>query len=501
VRARSVIVAIVLACNADRGPALQIVGESTRVKLEAPVPRSTAWFDGNRVELVAARGEVLGIQVLQRAPATAVLTVPGPGVTVRGFEVESFAVRRPSTAMYGGSQGAGTYADALREVAAPATNPAYFEIAIDRGAAPGPRTGELRVGDRVIPIDLAISTVTLPPLPIGVWAYEDPREVLWAADPKGDPSSALQPAARSKASAPELACIEMFREHGVLLSPNVVLDWWADRKPLLAEIRDLPVVIPRDPATAGAAVKQWIAATAGTGQVPFAIPIDEPRTKDKQQQVIELSRVVRDAGGGPTTFRYAVTDIPREDYGDRIDLYISLYPRHADGGSQWTYNGAPPHAGAMVLDAATPGTRTWGWIAWRWKIPTWYVWDALYWHDRHNRKGAPLPGTPLVPHADPVSFDDGEDHGNFDGVLALPATGGGCTRTLRLAALRRGLQDKQLLELAAACDAARTAKLAAEIVPRALGDAPKRSARSWSADESTWERGRRRLLELADCRR
>lgn len=122
----------------------------------------------------------------------------------------------------------------------------------------------------------------------------------------------------------------------------------------------------------------------------------------------------------------------------------------------WTYNGAPPHAGSFLLDGVSPGARTWGWIAWRWNISLWYVWDALYWHDRHNRNGLPLPGKPLMPAADPTSFNDGGDR---------PAT----------------------------------EALAARVVPRALGDAPKKSAQSWSADESDWERARRELIQLATC--
>jgi hypothetical protein len=332
----------------------------------------------------------------------------------------------------------------------------------------------------------------LPPLPVSVWAYGDPRELVWASDATGDPP-------RDTPSPAELACSAMVREYGVLLTPDLRLDWWPARKAGLSGVRDLPVWIPSDPAQAGDAVRGWIAATAGTGAIPFAIPIDEPRTPEKQAKVKELAAAVRAAGGGPTTFRYAVTDdIRPEVYGDLIDLYITLNAKRSDTVARWTYQSGPPRGGSMVLDAATPGTRTWGWIAWRWNIPLWYVWDALYWHDRHNRKGAPLPGKPLVATREPVSFDDGEDHGNFDGVLALPAAGG-CTRTLRLAAIRRGLQDKALLELAGACNRAEAEKLAAQVVPRALGDAPKGSARSWSADESDWERARRQLLQLAAC--
>ncbi len=483
---------LALGCGSSQQPDLVVVGESTRLRLEGRLPARTAWFDGTQVSLAGARGEVLGIQVVARTPAAMTLEIPG--VEVTSYDVESVRVRRPSTAMYGGSQGAGTYPDVLHETSSSTTNPTYFELRIGRDVPPGAYSGELVVGERRVPVLLAVVPVTLPALPTSVWAYEDPRELAWASGASGDPS-------RAEPSRAELACMATFREHGVLLSPDVHLDWWPARKETLAGVRDLPVWIPSEPAAAAEAVRGWIAATAGTDQVPFAIPIDEPRTPEKQARVKALAAAVRAAGGGPDTFRYAVTDdIRPEVYGDLIDLYITLHARHDDRVTRWTYQSAPPHGGSMVLDAVSPGTRTWGWIAWRWQLPRWYVWDALYWHDRHNRKGAALPGRALDITRDPVSFDDGEDHGNLDGVLALP-TDGGCAPTLRLAALRRGLQDKMLLELAAGCDREATERVAARLVPRALGDAPKGSHRSWPSDESEWERARRQLLAIAACGR
>jgi hypothetical protein len=468
----------------DPGPALQIVGESTRLRITDPVPASSPWFDGARVAVVAARGEVIGLQVLHRGGGPVALAFPhaGGAVTVRGYAVDALEVARPSTDMYGGSHGAGRYADGLVPAAAPTTDPAYFEIEVARDAAPGPIAGELTVSGRALPVALTVAGVALPPLPIRVWAYGDPRELGWTG---GD----------------EAACVARFRAHGVLLSPDVKLEaWpaWRDRLLGVPGLGDVPVWISEDPSVAAEQVKQWIAIFAGTGQVPFAIPIDEPRTPARRAQVRALADAVRAAGGGPGRFHLAVTDDPHPEYGDAVDLYISPLAAHLTGDRvpRWTYNGAPPRAGSMVLDAEPPGTRTWGWIAWRWRIPIWYVWDALYWHDRHNRRGAPLPGRALEPRRDAVSFDDGEDHGNLDGALALP----GCQMTLRLAALRRGYQDQQLLELAAACDRPATERIAAELVPRALGDARDGELASWPADEAAWEAARRRLIELASCR-
>jgi hypothetical protein len=483
-------------------PALQIVGESTRRRTTDPVPQTSLWFDGTRVTLVAARGETLGLQVLHRGGGPVVLQLParsaapgggsgdgshgdpgrgvidergGSPVVVRGFAVGLLEVRRPSTAMYGGSHGAGWYPEGLSPASAPTTDPAYFELEVARDAPPGVVEGELTVDGRTLPVALTIAPVTLPPMPLRVWAYEDPWESRW------DGSS-------------ERACAALFRNYGVLLFPDVHIEDWPARRAEVAGIRDLPVWISDKPERATEQVKAWIAATAGTEHLPFAVPIDEPRTPEQRRRVRALAEAVRAAGAGPTRFRYAVTAAPHPELGDAIDLYIAPGAVHLTGDRvpRWTYNGAPPFAGSMVLDAEPPGMRTWGWIAWRWQVPIWYVWDGLYWHDRHNRKHTPMSSRKLDLR-DPISFDDGEDRGNLDGVLALP----GCQPTLRMAALRRGYQDHQLLELAAACNKPAAEKVAADLVPRALGDAG--SSPSWPRDEAPWETARRRLIELASC--
>src|SRR5512140_642154 len=301
------------------GPDLQIVGESTRLRITDPSPTTSPWFDGSRITLVVARGEVVGLQILHRGGGPVTLRFPAaagasasPAVQVRGYAVEAFEVRRPSTGMYGGSHGKGSYADGLTPAAEPATDPAYVELEVARDATPGVLTGELTASGRTIPVALTIAPVTLPALPALVWAYEDPRESTWAGSD-------------------ERACIAMFRTYGVLLSPDIHLEDWPARRDLLAGYHDVPVWISDDPALAGGQVKGWIAALAGTGQVPFAIPIDEPRTPEQRRRVRALADVVRAAGGGPTSFRYAVTDAPDPIYGDAVDLYISWNAAHLKG--------------------------------------------------------------------------------------------------------------------------------------------------------------------------
>ncbi|HET9623010.1 MAG TPA: hypothetical protein VFP84_16675 [Kofleriaceae bacterium] len=459
---------------------LQVLGESSRLRIGDATPATHAWFDGFRIVLTAARGEILGLQVVHAGGGkVSVQLADGARVGVRGYAVEPFVVLRPSTALYGGSHGAGLYPDGLLAAAEPTSDPAYFELEVGYDAEPGTYTGALTTRDRSVPIELHVAPVTLPPLPLKVWAYENTLEPLWS-------------------NTSERACVAMFARYGVLLSPDVHLEDWPTRRAQLGDakrIRDVPVWISEYPPIAYGQVKAWIDAFRGTGQVPFAIPIDEPRTPEARRRVRALADTVRAAGGGPTTFRFAVTDAPDPIYGDAVDLYISWNAAHlrGDPAARWTYNGAPPYAGSMVLDAESPGMRTWGWIAWRYQIPIWYVWDALYWHDRHNRKQLALPIRGLDARRDAVSFDDGEDHGNLDGVLALP----GCEPTLRLAQLRRGFQDFQLLELAAKCDRKAADAVAAELVPRALGDAVTGAPPAWPTTETTWETAREKLIAIA----
>lgn len=483
----------------DPGPELQIVSESYRARIGAPVPRTSPFFDGTTITLVAARGETLAFQVLHRASGAVSLQLPElADVTTRAYAVEPAIVRRPSTrGMYGASLGAGAYPDVLHASSAPTSSPALFELDIGRDATPGTHRGTLGVGARTVPVELTIRDVTLPPPTAYVWAYYDPRELAWANLGAGSKDGA--------ASEHEKRCVAAFRRYGVTLSPDLTLAGYTARKELLGDFPYIPVLLAKDPARAADEVRAWIAATRDSHKLPFAIPIDEPRKPDARAKVKALSAAVRAAGAGPSTFLYAVTSTPTTDLGDAIDLHITLEPRGTDTFPRWTYNGAPPRAGSMLLDGPAPGPRTWGWIGQRYRIPVWYIWDALYWHDRHNRRGAPLPGRAFATTLDSVSFDDGEDHGNLDGVLALPGDDAEpCRPTLRLASIRRGLQDRALVEAASRCNGEATAELVEQMVPRALGDVPGRSVPgtgtpSWPTDDAAWELARERLLDLAAC--
>lgn len=466
---RLALIALVVGCRGAPAPpgggaAVAIVGESTKLRAEDARPATSAIFDGTTVRLRGARGEVLGLQVVRAAGEPSALDLALDGAAVRRFAVAHHHVTRPSTAMYGPSRGPGHYPDELiaADGAAPLAGPAYFEVAIARDAAPGLHRGALTVGGDRHPVELTVDAFTLPDLAAAprVWGYYDPTVV-------GDRAEERRYAA-------------LFRAHGVAVSPELTPATWADRQDAVAGLRFVPALLPREPDALAADVRWWAATLAGTGQVAFAIPIDEPRSTLAQAAVRVKARLVRAAGGGPGRFLYAVTHEPTPllPAGGDVDVFIA--PGAPPGG--WTYNGTRPAAGAMILDTDGAALRSWGWIGFVRDTPLWYVWDVLFWADRYHRGRGVRPGDL---HADPVTFDDGEDHGNLDGALAHPGVHG----SLRLEALRRGLQDRALLDGLAAC-AGRDAALAvaAAVVP------------ALPTDEAAWEAARRRVLDgLTAC--
>jgi hypothetical protein len=493
---------VVAACGAKSeslppGPIVQVVGETVKVRRGQPPPEKSAVFDGRAVRLRAARGETLGLQVLlyKTGERDVSLAVEGAGVRVQPFQVGFLAVREPSSNLYGTSLGAGPYPDILRPVGpgpVRADDEVYFDVAVERDAEPGKRTGELVVGADRFPLELVIEPIEidLEHAPL-MWVWFKAAELARQHGmPDGDTPQQI---------ALERAYMELFRRHGALLASDFTPARLPSRLPLATDdIRYWPVQVDKvDPARRAADVAAIIALFRGRKQVPFTFTIDEP-SDDEREQVRRHGLEIRAAGGGHPHLLYAVTDQARPLYRGAVDVFLSPASIPPPAGYDesvhfWTYNGRSPSAGNMTIDKPGTALRTWGWIAERYRVELWYVWEGLYFSDRYNRGRGPTD----VMHQ-PLTYDErrkgGEEFGNGDGLLAYP----GPLPSLRLKAMRRGLLDRLLVRRLAGCDGEKAAELVRGIVPRALGAAGEEQ--SWPDDEPSWEAARHAVLDAIVAR-
>lgn len=472
-------------------PSVQIVGDSTRLARGEPSPAKSAIFDGRVVDLRGARGETLGfsVRISDQQSRRISLTLPPPA-QVKSFGVGFLEVREPSSQLFGKSLGRGAYPDVLTPTdgSVETSELAYFDVSVPEDAAPGRYEGELSIGARRVPVELQISRAKIQlwrePL---VWAFYLPKEIARVHGLADDDSPAL--------IAKERAYHDLFRAHGVLLASDLRPSRFVPRKELVRDVRYWPVKVDTSTEeTIRADVQRWLELFRGSGVIPFAIPIDEPRQIEAKLRARRIAETMGSAGGVRPAFLRGVTDAASPVYGDSIDVFISpanlpgkqLERAHL-GERFWTYNGRPPQAGSLILDTDGLALRTWGWIAERYSVELWYAWEALYFSDRYNRGG------PTDVLRDPLTFDErrrgGEDWGNGDGVLAYP----GPLPSLRLKALRRGLADRLLLRELERCGQADLARsITRRIIPRALAEA--NGSQSWPDSEVEWEGARREVL-------
>ena len=469
------------------------MGDSFRARQAERLPRDSALFDGATLRLRGARGETLGVQVLVRGPEQQAidLELPAEVSSVQGFDVRSLDVREPSTSLYGPSRGAGRYSDVLTPTNGPvyASEQAFFDVSIRSEAQPGRYDGRIAIGGRIFPVRLRVEPISIEaevnPL---VWVFYHPKELArlhGVADDDGPEQIAI-----------ESKYHELFRRHGAYLAADLGPERFAPRRRFMQNVRYWPVAVDlsSDERTA-ADVRRWLLLFAGSSVTPFTIPVDEPRSDEQKRRVRHVAEVIGKAGGGAPGLLRAVTDAASPIYAGVIEAFFS--PKNFTAALDrpnkknplfFTYNGRPPEAGSMILDTDGVALRSWGWIAYRYGIELWYAWEGLYFSDRYNGGG------PTSVFDQAITFDErrrgGKDFGNGDGVLAYP----GALPSLRLKALRRGLQDRLLLLQLERCGGGEQARAIAErLLPRALGEAGQTP--SWPSDEPPWEAARERVFD------
>jgi hypothetical protein len=353
---------------------------------------------------------------------------------------------------------------------------AFFDVAIAADAAPGRYRGLLRVTDRAISVELTVepARIDLFATPL-VWIWYLPREIA-AAHHLPDDDAALLPVERRYHA--------LVRAHGAYLASDLPRARFEARRDLMAGTRYWPVALDDLRADADA----WDRRFAALPETAFVIPVDEPGTPAARAD----ARAKAEAIGKHEKLLRAVTAAPSPDFGGAFDVYLSPASRPPH---RWTYNGVPPSAGALTIDTDGTALRSWGWIAARYQVELWHVWEGTYYADRYNG------GRPTDVLSDPLTFDQRRrgarypDWGNGDGVLVYPGPGPDPWPSLRLKALRRGLTDRLLLQALAACGAGDVAEReAAALIPRALDEATA-GAPAWPAGEAPWEAARARLLD------
>lgn len=453
---RWLLVASVLMLGCKSNP-IAIVGDGEKLRRDDALPRTSPIFDGEVVRLRGARGETLGVQVLSHGKSRVALSLVG--LRVDAFRVRYLHVTEPSTAMYGPSRGAGWYPDPLEPARAPVDGDALFDVVIPDDATPGRHGGTLTVDGRLIPVELRVEPATVKLEPF-VWIWYRLDEM-----PAGQ----------------ERAYHALARAHGAYFASDLRGADFEARRELMAGTRYWPVSL--DDKDARAAADAWERTFAALPQVAFVTTVDEPATAEARAEARRMGEAI---GKHPHLLR-AVTAAPSPDFGDAIDVFISPASRPPH---RWTYNGAPPSAGSLILDGDGTALRTWGWIAMRYDVELWYAWEGTYYQDRYNEGG------PTDVLHNPLTFDQRRKHaahadwGNGDGVLVYP----GPWPSLRLKALRRGLQDRALLQALAACGAGDVvAKETRALVPRALDEGQGEAA--WPRDEAAWEAARGRLYD------
>ncbi|AKT37772.1 glycoside hydrolase domain-containing protein [Chondromyces crocatus] len=209
-------------------------------------------------------------------------------------------------------------------------------------------------------------------------------------------------------------------------------------------------------------------------------------------------RVGHTCGRDPSRQDVDVVMVPAQ----RFDARTARAAR-ALGKEVWVYNGALPQAGTFMIDAPITSLLANGWIAASYPVGRWFLWEVGFWHDG-NRGGK----GPIDPFVQPENFhnDDG-DACLGDGMLLYPGTQVGAQATgslglpgvmpsLRLKALRRGIQDAGYAALARAGHTEEVDAILAKVIPVALQDADSARPAAWPRDGAAFAAAREALRAL-----
>lgn len=203
---------------------------------------------------------------------------------------------------------------------------------------------------------------------------------------------------------------------------------------------------------------------------------------------------------------------------ERQAVDIAMLPGHAfpraapaaaraAGRRAWIYNGALPRTGTFMLDAQPLGLVADGWIAAAFGIERWFYWESIFWDD--DNKGGRGAIDPFV--ATETFHNADGDTALGDGLLLYPGRQrppfeksslgvAGVLPSIRLKALRRGIQDAGLVALAAREAPEETRRIVLAAMPAALDEASPSRPPFWEGAGATFAPARAALRVLATTR-
>ncbi len=530
--------------------------QAGRVALHAARGESVAF----QVMVTAEGADLHGVNAVLQG-----LAGPGGGLPascIEMFREHYLHVTEPSTAMYGeqSTSGPGWYPDPLVPAGAPdgglpcdisagLNQGVWVDIRVPDEAPPGIYAGDLRViaageAEVVIPVSLEVWDFSLPD------ETHLPSFFIYQPDQLADAHGVAKYSDEYLSIEAEYA--RMARSHRMNFSTSVypevqgsgsgttiIWDSWHDGFASRhldgtvfpdgrgSALYALPIGLDfPDPSQHGGLGSPEFEATftamltqfgdhfreRGWFDRSFLYIVDEPNSAEEYDLVRYYGDLIDRSGAG---FPFMVTEgpTPQDPSWGSLAGYVDIWccggsawpgpmqARQALGEGAWTYNGGEPYAGSQIIDTPGVAMRSWGWIARRYGVECWLLWDVCYFHDLYN--GCDWNDV----WTDPLTFDQRRgggswpDWGNGDGTLFYPGAPrgiGGPVSSLRMKNWRRGAQDYEymwLLDRRGKGDLVR--ELLDQVVPYAFGDAEGRQT-GWSDDPAAWEAARLAMGEELD---
>lgn len=244
--------------------------------------------------------------------------------------------------------------------------------------------------------------------------------------------------------------------------------------------------------------------------ITFLYMTDEPSTSDFPA-IIDIADNVHANPGSGSALKIFVTHAYDAGLAGAIDIWCvqpgdfipsRVQSERAAGRDFWWYNGGRPDGPAFDISCPATDARVGAWASCKHGAVTHFYWHVNHW--RHNSQWGGTGSRDQDIWANPITFNNGSSYANGDGVLVYPGTEvlhtdqdrgiAGPISSIRMANLRRGLQDHLYLTLAKEAGKQTVVdQQIARIVPRVFSEAT--TTLGFSEDGNVFEDARYKLAQ------